>query len=70
MAPARARTALRRSAIGVADQAGKAARAAATASSSCAFEQSGAWAMTCSLAGLRTSKVPAPATALPPMVML
>ena len=54
--------------MGVALQAGKAARAAATAVSSWAREQSGASATTCSLAGFNTGKVEAPATPLPPMV--
>ena len=68
--PAMASRASRRLAIGVARQAGKAARAAATAWSSCSREQSGAWPITCSLAGFNTSNRPAPATPLPPMVMV
>jgi len=56
--------------IGVAAQAGNAAFAAATASSSCAIEPRGHSAMLSSVAGLTTGVVLAPATSLPLMSSL
>ena len=58
-------TSLRRSSIGVAAQAGKAALAAATAVSSWFFEARGHCASTSSVAGLRTGMVWSPGTILP-----
>src|ERR1700730_8106720 len=60
-------TSLRRSSIGVAAQAGKAALAAATAASSWPFEARGHCASTSSVAGLRTGMVWSPGTILPSM---
>ena len=54
-----------RSRIGLADQAGNAALAAAIASSSCARSARGASASTSSVAGLMTSSLATPATSLP-----
>ena len=59
----------RRFSIGSADQAGNASRAAATARSRSSGVASGACAMTCSFAGLTTSKVADPVSSLPPISM-
>ena len=60
-------TSLRRSAIGVAAQAGNAALAAATAVSSWDFEARGHCTSTSSVAGLRTGMVRSPGTIFPSM---